>query len=91
MKEYKEILKSEYGYTDYLAQVTARDMEAMDQECKDYFEAGPQNEADLVFRDFSVRGLMKDFGMYFPAAVLAISQLKTNYKALSKLLKSGIK
>lgn len=90
---YKEILLDSYEYSEYMAEITSIDMDNMNETCKLYFDLAFLKEAhdDLVYRDFSVNMLIKDFGMTLPAAVLVISQLMTDYDKYSILLRSGIK
>ena len=91
---YKEILIKRYHYPKDIAEKTVFDLEAMDDECKEYFERYmevEELEKDLFYKGYSVKELMKEYQMMFPAAVIFISNLKKDYDEYSALLNIGIK
>lgn len=91
---YKEILITQYHYPEDIAEKTVFDLENMDDDCKEYFnqyvDVG-EPERDLIYQEYSVKMLMHEYEMLFPAAVIYVSNLKKNYERYSSLLNRGIK
>ena len=93
MENYKELLMSKHGYTEYEAIETSSDLMAMDEESKgklyEYFNG--QNIKKYSCGDFTIGSLMKDYGFNVFSALLSISALKKDYDGFSRMLKKGIK
>lgn len=91
---YKEILITQYHYSEDIAERTVFDLENMDDDCKEYFNQyvdAEEPKSDLIYQEYSVKMLMYEYEMLFPSAVIYLSKLKKDYENYSALLNMGIK
>lgn len=94
MQDFRKILVDIFGYQEYEAELTSRDLMQMEDRYKTYFmEHCNEDELsnDLAYKEYSVKGLMSDFHMKFPAAVLFLSVMEKDYEKCCNMLKYGIK
>ncbi len=90
MKDYTNILISDYGFTEHEANLTNIDLNNMTEECIEILEKlfKGENIDSFAHRDISVGLLVEKYKLSIIAAVLSIDMLKKDYDGFIKVLNS---
>ena len=93
MENIKELLLSQYEYTEYEANATIEDIAQMDEECKSALDSflNGGDISEFSYGEYSVVKLVIEFELNPISALLTISALKNDYENISQMLKKGIK
>ena len=93
MEDYKELLISQYEYTENEAEVTSADLNEMDAESKEKLLEllDGKDITGYSYIDYSIGSLIENYKLNPIASLLTISELKKDYDLFSKMLKRGFK
>ena len=92
-KDIKKVLIKELDYTEYEAEITAKDLLELDYRLFPYFEKWLKDRtiSELEVRGFCVSKMMKDNGFTYPASLLALDWLIREPETAKEALSSGIR
>ena len=90
MKDYTNILISDYGFTEHEAALTNTDLNNMDAESIAILEKllNGENIDNFAYRDISIGCLIEKYKLSIIAAILSIDMLKKDYDGFIKILNS---
>lgn len=90
MVKYRDLLIEKYGYSEFEAEITDQDLQAVDEETAEklaLFLDGA-DVSDYHCGEYSVKKLVEQFGLTPIAALLSIFQLKKDYDGMQRVLMS---
>ena len=91
MKDYTEILISQYGFSEYEAKLTNIDLNNMDAESIAILEKliDGENVSTYACCDINVEVLVEKYKLSVIAAILSVDMLKRDYDGFIKVLNSN--